>query len=92
MTGVALAVILVFICPCWCGAATGIDAIDFDRDDWEEEAERLLEWSETLDFDAYLSDWVGIGTSSHTMLTSAFRTAALPGLDEGIDGDGVGYK
>jgi hypothetical protein len=54
-------------------------AIDFDRDDWEMEAERLLEWSHTLDFDAYLTDWTGIGTSSHTMLTSKFRGVTAMG-------------
>lgn len=54
------------------------DVLDFDRPDWEVEAQRLLEWSETLDFDAYMTDWVGIGTSSHAMLTSKFRTVEPP--------------
>ena len=38
-------------------------AVDFDADTWEEEAEDLLTWTETLDFESYLDDWKGIGTS-----------------------------
>jgi hypothetical protein len=58
--------------PCWAWPA---GVVDFDGPDWEGEAERLLQWSQALDFDAYLHDWVGIGTSSHTMLASKFRAA-----------------
>jgi hypothetical protein len=39
--------------------------VDFNGDHWEEEAENLLEWSETLDFDSYLNDWKQIGTSTN---------------------------
>ena len=39
--------------------------VDFEGDHWEEEAENLLEWSETLDFDSYLNDWTQIGTSTN---------------------------
>jgi hypothetical protein len=38
--------------------------VDFNGEHWEEEAENLLEWSETLDFDTYLNDWTQIGTSA----------------------------
>ena len=38
-------------------------AVDFDADTWEEEAEDLLTWTENLDFESYLDDWKGIGTS-----------------------------
>jgi hypothetical protein len=38
--------------------------VDFDGDNWEEEAANLLEWSETLDFDSYLNEWTQIGTSA----------------------------
>jgi len=38
--------------------------VDFDGDNWEEEAENLLEWSNELDFDSYLNEWGQIGTST----------------------------
>lgn len=38
--------------------------VDFEREDWEEELPTLLEWSDTLDFDAYMSEWAMLGTSA----------------------------
>ena len=38
--------------------------VDFDDPDWEQEAEAMLNWSEELDFESYLSSWHSIGTSA----------------------------
>ena len=46
------------------GQAIGMGAaVDFDADTWEEEADDLLVWTENLDFESYLDDWKGLGTS-----------------------------
>lgn len=37
--------------------------IDFEGKDWEEEADELLQWSEELDYDNYVHNWLAIGTS-----------------------------
>ena len=34
-----------------------------NQENWEEQAEDLLEWSSALDFDEYLQEWAGLGTS-----------------------------
>ena len=36
---------------------------DFESDTWEQDAQEMLEWSDKLDFDEYLSDWRGVATS-----------------------------
>ena len=37
--------------------------VDLKHEDWEEQAEQLLDWSTGLDFDDYLSEWASLGTS-----------------------------
>lgn len=37
---------------------------NFDNDNWEENAEEMLQWSSNLDFDDYLDDWRGVATSN----------------------------
>ena len=49
-------------------AAAGImegtgNAVDFDGDNWEQEAEELLEWTADLDYDTYFREWSTVGTS-----------------------------
>jgi hypothetical protein len=48
--------------------------MNFDADDWEEEADKLLQWSASLDFETYVHDWSAIGTSSHAKMGSRFAT------------------
>lgn len=54
-------------------AAAGImegtcNAVDFDGDNWEEEAEQLLEWTADLDYDTYFREWSTVGTSGNVYL------------------------
>jgi len=53
--------------------------VDFDGDDWEVEANALLQWSEELDYDGYVQNWMEIGTSgsSHTKVTRNYQESKL---------------
>ena len=41
----------------------GVAKVDLKHEDWEEQADQLLDWSTGLDFDDYLSEWASLGTS-----------------------------
>lgn len=53
---------------------------DFDSENWEREADAMLEWSDNLDFEEYLSDWHTVATSN--VVGGAGEDAA----DEGGEG------
>jgi len=43
-----------------------LPAVDFDSNNWEEDADELLEWTDGLDFDGYLRGWRNLATSALT--------------------------
>ena len=45
------------------------ETVNFDGSTWEEDADRLLNWSADLDFDAYMDDWTSLGTTAGTKIT-----------------------
>ena len=67
----------------------GVD-IDFSARNWEEEAGTLLDWSQNLDYDAYMDDWATIGTSQDptTMVPGRYRDTIAQAGDE----EYTGYK
>ena len=50
--------------------------VDFDSPGWEEDAEMMLQWSEMLDYDAYVADWASLGTSAPSDLPLRLRVQA----------------
>ena len=65
--------------------------VDFDNEHWEQDAEELLSWSTSLDYDAYLHDWAGIGTSSAKELVND-PTMASSSYHERSSGSGAAYS
>ena len=65
------------------GTVAMLQEVNFNGDNWEAEAENLLEWSDTLDFDAYMDDWSQLGTSTNqrfrvdSMIEEATSQASL---------------
>lgn len=40
--------------------------VDFDSEQWEEEADEMFQWAEALDYDGYVSSWQSLGKTAST--------------------------
>jgi hypothetical protein len=75
------------------GTVAKLREVNFHGDNWEAEAENLLEWSDALDFESYMDDWSQLGTSTNqrfrveSMIEEATSQASL---DFGRGGGGGG--
>eukprot|EP01016_Furgasonia_blochmanni_P033424 TRINITY_DN3495_c0_g1_i2.p1 TRINITY_DN3495_c0_g1~~TRINITY_DN3495_c0_g1_i2.p1 ORF type:complete len:219 (-),score=49.07 TRINITY_DN3495_c0_g1_i2:168-764(-) len=64
------------------------DFLEYDEDKFDDEAKKLIEWSENLDFDKYQSDWLMMSTSSR----SDYFLNSLQVKDPSIDPKTVSTK
>jgi hypothetical protein len=58
------------------------------QDNWEEQAEELLEWSSALDFDEYLQEWTGLGTSGPSNQAHYEKSVLVDSAMSGVSGMG----
>lgn len=44
--------------------------VDFDNDQWEQDAEHMFQWAEALDYDSYVANWHTVGKTATTRETA----------------------